>query len=35
MKTIAEYIEEVIKEAFKASEYDEKFAKVTISNRPD
>lgn len=35
MKTIAEYIEEVIKEAFKASEFDEKFAKVTISNRPD
>lgn len=35
MKTIAEYIEEVIKEGFKASEYDEKFAKVTISNRPD
>lgn len=35
MKTIAEYIEEVIKETFKASEYDEKFAKVTISNRPD
>ena len=35
MKTIAEYIEEVIKEAFKASEYDEKFAKVTMSNRPD
>ena len=35
MKTISEYIEEVIKEAFKASEYDEKFAKVTISNRPD
>lgn len=35
MKKIAEYIEEVIKEAFKVSEYDEKFAKVTISNRPD
>ena len=35
MKKLAVYIEEVLKEAFKACEYDENFAKVTISNRPD
>ena len=35
MKKIIEKIEEVVKEAFAASEYDEKFAKVTVSNRPD
>ena len=35
MKKIIEKIEEVVKEAFTASEYDEKFAKVTVSNRPD
>ena len=35
MKKIIEKIEEAVKEAFAASEYDEKFAKVTVSNRPD
>ena len=35
MKKLAVYIEEVLKEAFKACEYDENFAKVTVSNRPD
>ena len=35
MKKIIEKIEEAVKEAFVASEYDEKFAKVTVSNRPD
>lgn len=34
MKKLAVYIEEVLKEAFKACEYDENFAKVTVSNRP-
>lgn len=33
MKKIIEKIEEAVKEAFAASEYDEKFAKVTVSNR--
>ena len=35
MKKIIEKIEEAVKEAFAASEYDEKFAKVTVSNLPD
>lgn len=35
MKKIMDAIEAVLKEAFKASEYDEKFAKATVSNRPD
>ena len=35
MKKLAVYIEEVLKGAFKACEYDENFAKVTVSNRPD
>lgn len=35
MKTFIECIEEVMMEAFKASGYEEKFGKVTVSNRPD
>ena len=35
MKKIMECMEEVIKEAFAASGYDEKFARVNVSNRPD
>ena len=35
MKTIIGCIEEVMMEAFKASGYEEKFGKVTVSNRPD
>lgn len=35
MKKLIDLIEECVKEAFVASEYDEKYAKVTISNRPD
>ena len=35
MKTIIGCIEEVMMEAFQASGYEEKFGKVTVSNRPD
>ncbi len=35
MKTFIGCIEEVMMEAFKASGYEEKFGKVTVSNRPD
>lgn len=35
MKRIVEHIEAVLKEAFLAAGYDEKFAKATVSNRPD
>lgn len=35
MKTIIECIEAEVKKAFQASQYDEKFAKVSLSNRPD
>ena len=35
MKKIMECMEAVIKDAFTASGYDEKFAKINISNRPD
>ena len=35
MKRIVEHIEAVLKEAFLAAGYDEKFAKETVSNRPD
>ena len=35
MKKIMECMEAVIKEAFAASGYDEKFARVNVSNRPD
>ncbi len=35
MKKFIECIEEVMKEAFAASGYDDKLAKVTLSNRPD
>lgn len=35
MKTIIECIEAEVKEAFRAAQYDEKFAKVSLSNRPD
>ena len=35
MKKLIELIEDSVRQAFIASEYDEKYAKVTISNRPD
>ena len=35
MKKILEIITEEIAAAFKAAGYDEKYAKVTLSNRPD
>ena len=35
MKTFTECIEKVMKEAFQACGYEEKFGKVTLSNRPD
>ncbi len=35
MKTIIECIEAEVKKAFHAAQYDEKFAKVSLSNRPD
>ena len=35
MKKIIECMESVIKDAFTASGYDEKFARVNVSNRPD
>ena len=35
MKTFTECIETVMKEAFQACGYEEKFGKVTLSNRPD
>lgn len=35
MKKIIESMETVMKEGFTASGYEEKFAKVTVSNRPD
>jgi arginyl-tRNA synthetase len=35
MKKILELITEEMKQAFNAAEYDAKYAKVTISNRPD
>ena len=35
MKKIIECMEAVIKDAFTASGYDEKFARVNVSNRPD
>lgn len=35
MKKLMEIIEEHIKDAFKEAGYDEKYAKVTLSNRPD
>lgn len=34
MKKIIECMEAVIKDAFTASGYDEKFARVNVSNRP-
>lgn len=35
MKTLADLITKEMKQAFQAAEYDAKFAKVTVSNRPD
>ena len=35
MKTMIELITDKIKEAFIQCGYDEKYARVTISNRPD
>ncbi len=35
MKKILELIEEELRQAFKAADYDETYARVTISNRPD
>jgi arginyl-tRNA synthetase len=35
MKTLAELISEVVGQAFETAGYDKKFAKVTVSNRPD
>ena len=35
METIIEKIEDIVKEGFNACGYDEKYARVTVSNRPD
>lgn len=35
MKTLTELISEVVGQAFETAGYDKKFAKVTVSNRPD
>ena len=35
MKKVIEILTEVFESAFKESGYDEKYAKVTLSNRPD
>ena len=35
MKKIIELLESELKEAFETAGYDKKYAKVTVSNRPD